>query len=187
VRVIARRATQRTIAGVALTLALPVLAGCGLEAKDETSKEHAAIQAASNHIGAIRIRDAFVTTPQTSSTATGQTTSYLVLTLVNVGRKTDTFNGITTSLGTAALSGGPVTLLPGVVVQISDPQIDATDPTLTVTGTDPTIGTTVGVTFNFAAAGSTPVLQVPVVIGGEGLSPTQIIPTTQATVGTPIV
>jgi hypothetical protein len=182
--VIARRATQRTVAAAALALALPVLTGCGLEAKDETQKEHTEVQAASNHIGGIRIRNAFITGTD-AATLTGGTT-YLVVTLVNDGTKPDTFNGVTTSLGTATLSGGPVTLPPGVVVEISDPQIDPTDPTLTVDGT-PTVGTTVPVQFSFAVAGTTSALAVPVVNGTEGLAPTQVIPTTQATVPTPIV
>jgi copper(I)-binding protein len=182
VRVIARRATQRTVAGVALTLALPVLAGCGLEAKDETSKEHSQIQAAANHIGAMRIRDAFLTTP-----VADPATSYLVVTLVNDGSKPDTLTGITTPSGTVTLSSGPVTIGPGLVVEISDPAIDPTDSTAVVsTASTSTVGTTVPVTFAFAEAGTTPALQIPVVTPGEGLSPDQVIPTTQATVTTPI-
>ena len=185
---IAGRATQRVVAGLALGLALPVLAGCGFDSKDETAIEHSQVQTADNHIGAIRIRNAYLTSiTDAGQPTTGATQSYLVVTLINEGKTSDTFTGITTSLGTAALSAGPITLPPGVVVEISDPQIDPSAPTLAVTGSNPTVGTAVGVQFSFAAAGTTPTIQVPVVTPGEGLSPIQVIPTTQATVGTPIV
>lgn len=187
---IARRATQRTVAATALALALPVLAGCGMEAKDETQKEHSSVQAADNYIGAIKIRDAFLTTlpiPNTATGAPGGTQTFLVVTLVNDGKDPDFFTGVTTSLGTATLSGA-IKLPPGVVVQISDPEIDATAPTLVVeTGTPPVVGATEPVSFTFTDAGTTADLQVPVVDPGESLNPTQVIPTTQATVATPIV
>lgn len=184
---IARRATQRSIAAGALALVLPVLAGCGMEAKDETSKEHTQIQAASNHIGAIKIRNAFLTTlPSATSVDSG--TTYLVVTLVNDGRTPDALTGVTTPLGTATLQGGPVTLPPGVVVSISDPELDPSATTLAVTtATAPTVGTTEPVSFSFATAGTTENLDVPVVAPGGSLSPDQVIPTTQATVATPIV
>jgi hypothetical protein len=179
--VIARRATKRTVAATALALALPVLAGCGMEAKDETQKEHSQVQAADNYIGAIKIRDAFLTTlPSTGTT-------YLVVTLVNDGKDPDFFTGVTTSLGTTTLSGA-VKLPPGVVVQVSDPDIDATAPTLVVDAVSaPVVGTTEPVSFTFTRAGTTRSLQVPVVDPGGSLSPVQVIPTTQATVTTPIV
>jgi hypothetical protein len=184
--VIARRATQRTVAAGALALALPVLVGCGMEAKDETSKEHTQVQAASNHIGAIKIRNAFLTTlPPTDSLSAG--TTYLVVTLVNDGKTADTFTGVTTSLGTATLQGGSVTLPPGVVVAISDPQLDPGADTLAIAGAAPTVGTTEPVAFSFATAGTTADLDVPVVDPDESLTPDQVIPTTQATVATPIV
>jgi hypothetical protein len=184
--VIARRATQRTVAAGALALALPVLAGCGIEAKDETSNEHTQIQAASNHIGAIKIRNAFLTTlPSPDGISAG--TTYLVVTLVNDGAAADTLTGVTTPLGTATVQGAPITIGPGLVVTISDPQIAANDPTVVITGTAPTVGTTEPVEFSFATAGTTGELDVPVVDSGQSLSPTQVIPTTQATVATPIV
>jgi hypothetical protein len=187
--VISGRATKRTLAAAALALALPVLAGCGFDSKDETSHEHSPVQAATNQIGAIRIRDAFITTPQTAGLAApdATVTSYLVVTLVNNGSKPDTLTSVTTSLGTVTPSGGAVTLPPGVVIQISDPDIDPSAPTLSVTAPAPTVGTTEPVTFAFANAGTTRALDVPVVLPGQGLSPLQVIPTTQATHPTPIV
>lgn len=184
---IARRATQRTVAAGALALALPVLAGCGMEAKDETSKEHSQIQAASEHIGAIKIRNAFLTTlPGGGSAGAGKT--YLVVTLVNDGKTADQLTGVTTSLGDATLQGGSVTLPPTVVVSISDPQIDPQAKTATIAAaTAPTVGTMAQVEFSFANAGTTGEIDVPVVAPGGSLTPIQVIPTTQATFATPIV
>lgn len=184
---IARRVTQRTIAAGALALALPVLTGCGMEATDETQKEHSQVQAADNRIGDIRIRNAFLTTlPDATGASSGQT--YLVVTLVNIGSVADTFSGVTTSIGTPTLQNGPVALPPGVLVQVSDPEINPNAPTLTITGgTPPVVGNTEPVQFNFATAGTTQTIQVPVVDPGGSLSPTQVIPTVQATFATPIV
>ncbi|HWC35242.1 MAG TPA: hypothetical protein VG650_10480 [Mycobacteriales bacterium] len=193
---IARPVPQRAIVLAALALATPVLAGCGIEAKDETSKEHSQIQAASNHIGAIRIRNAYITTLTggAQQTATGASKSYLVVTLVNNGTRPDAFTGASTGLGVTTLNAGPsatvgtsgVPLPPGVPVQISTPEINPDAPTLTITGASPTVGTTQLVSFSFAKAGTTRQLAVPVVSPGRGLSPTQVIPTDQATFATPI-
>lgn len=192
---IARPASRATVLA-ALALATPVLAGCGIEAKDETSKEHATIQAASDHIGAIRIRNAFITSIPGAGqvTKSGATRSYLVVTLINNGTTADTFTGVSTSLGAAVLtpaSGATtgksgVTLPPGVVVQISDPAINPTAPTLVITGSSAAVGTTQQVTFSFANAGTTGPISVPVVDPGGSLSPTRVIPTTQITPTPPI-
>jgi hypothetical protein len=184
--VISRRVTQRTIAAGALALALPVLAGCGIDSKDETQKEHSQVQAADDQIGDIQIRDAFLTTPLGPNGIAGNRT-YLVVTLVNNGSTPDTFTGVTTALGTATLSSPSVTLPPGVVVQISDPQINPTAPTLVVSGTTPIVGNVEPMQFSFATAGTTPDIDVPVVNPGGNLQPTQVVPTIQATFATPIV
>jgi hypothetical protein len=185
--VIPRRATQRTVAALALGLALPVLTGCGLEAMDETSKEHSQVQAADHRIGAVRIRNAYLTSFPEQVPGGQPPTTYLVVTLVNNAKTPDTFTGVTTSLGTAELSGGPVTLPPGVVVQISDPLIDSSAPTLIVNGKPPALGTTAGVTFSFSAAGTTASIPVPVVEPTQTLTPTQAVPTDQEIPATPIV
>jgi copper(I)-binding protein len=189
--VIARRASVL----VALALATPVLAGCGIEAKDETSKEHTQIQAASSHIGAVRIRNAFITSlpDATQSAATGATRSYLVVTLVNNGSD-DVLTGISTGLGTSTLNAGPtasvgangVPLPKGVVVQVSNPEINPDAATVVISGITPKVGTTVPVTFTFQRAGTTRPIAVPVVNPGGSLTPTQIVPTDQATFSTPI-
>jgi hypothetical protein len=74
-----------------------------------------------------------------------------------------------------------------VVVQISDPLIDSSAPTLIVNGESPALGTTVGVTFSFSAAGTTASIPVPVVEPTQSLTPTQAVPTEQEIPATPIV
>lgn len=171
-----RRAAVATV----LSLALPVLAGCGLEAKDETSKEHSQIQAAAFQVGGIRIRNAFIS-PPLADLPKGPN-AYLVVTLVNDSSHTDQLTGVSTTIGVATVPGGTISLPPGVVVEISEPTIDPTDPAIEISGKTPTVGTTVPVQFSFATAGSTPELQVPVVSpDGLSLSPTQSVPTDQAT------
>jgi hypothetical protein len=171
-----RRAAVATVLG----LAFPVLAGCGLEAKDETSKEHSQIQAAADQIGGIRIRNAFITTPR-SELPKGPD-AYLVVTLVNGGSAADRLVGVSTATGVATVPGGKVTLPPGVIVSISDPDIDDGALSIPISGKAPSVGTTVPVELSFAIAGNTPELSVPVVSPeGLSLSPTQSIPTEQAT------
>lgn len=187
---IARPFSRATVLA-ALALATPVLAGCGLEAKDETSTERSQIQAAANDIGAVKIRNAFITTvPGTD----GAARTYLVVTLVNNSKAADALTGVTADFGVASLKAGPETtigtsglVLPsGVVVQVSNPEINPDAATVQVTGTTPVVGTTQLVTFSFANAGTTPQLAVPVVSSGGSLSPTQVIPTDQATFSLPI-
>lgn len=178
--------SRRAVIGLVLAAALPVLAGCGLEAKDYTSKEHATVQGASNHIAAIDIRDVFITSDADLS---GTIKTYLVATLVNNSKSADSLTGVTTSLGPATIGGagaatGTVTLPPSTVspVQLSDPSIDSTAPTITIQTTNqPTVGTTAQVTFDFAVAGQSPQLAVPVIAGGESLSPERAVPYGQAT------
>jgi len=171
-----RRAAVATVLG----LALPVLTGCGLEAKDETSKEHSQIQAAASEVSGIRIRNAFITTPLVPVGKSPD--AYLVVTLVNGGRAADQLVGVSTATGVATVPGGSISLPPGVVVSISDPDIDSSVPAIPISGKAPTVGTTVPVEFSFATAGNSIELQVPVVSpDGLGLAPTQSIPTDQAT------
>jgi hypothetical protein len=163
-----------------------------MQAKDETSKEHSQIQAASNHIGAIRIRNAFITTVPAT---TGTPRTYLVVALLNRGTQPDTFTGATTSLGTATLnnhadgagaSAAGVTLPPGVLVPISNPEIDPEAATLEIEGDAPLVGTTEMVSFSFANAGTTGQIAVPVVSPGGSLTPTTPIPTDPPTFTIPI-
>lgn len=182
-------AGRRAAVAVVLSLAVPVLTGCGLEAKDETSKERSQIQAAADQIGGIRIRNAFITAPLVSLPAVSGTSTkpgppgpsaYLVVTLVNDG-PTDVLTGISTTIGVGTLSSGSVTLPRGVVVQISDPDLDPSAPAIAISGKTPTVDTTVPVKFEFTTAGETSQIQVPVVTPPTGMGPTQVIPTTRAT------
>ncbi len=182
---------RRATCAAALGLALPVLAGCGLEAKDFTSHEHGQVQAANFRMGGVQIRDAFITTPLVSLPAvSGSSTkaappgpnAYLVVALVNDGPTTDQLTGVSTTIGVATISGGSLSLPHGIVVSASDPDIDPSAATIAISGKAPTVGTTVPVQFSFAEAGVTRTVQVPVVSpDGLSLSPTQSIPTEQAT------
>lgn len=181
---------RRAAVGALLGLALPALGGCGLEAKDFTSKEHSQIQAADFRLGGVRIRNAFLTTSTLNLPAvSGNSTkpppppnAYLVVTLVNAGPGADRLIAVSTTIGVATLSTGPLTLPPGQVVAVSDPDIDPSAPTIAISGKTPTEGTTVPVQFTFAKAGTTQSIAVPVVSpDGLSLSPTQAVPTIQAT------
>lgn len=175
---------RRAAVGVVLGLALPTLAGCGLESKDFTSKEHATIQAANYRLGGVRIRNAFITAPLTPVTSGSAKTpnAYLVVTLVNTGFTSDRLIGVSTTTGVATISGGSLALPPRLVTAVSDPDIDATAPTIGISGRTPQLGSTVSVQFNFAKAGTTQSIAVPVVSPeGLSLSPTQAVPTDQAT------
>ncbi len=178
--------TRRLVSAVALAAIVPVLASCGLEAKDETSKEHAAIQAASNHLGPIDIRNVFIANVADS---TGTIRPYLVATLVNNSAKVDTRTAVSTSIGAGTLddtdaAAGGITLPPNTQfpVQLSDPNIDSTDPSVTIAAKSlPADGTTVTVSFTFAAAGQIKAFAVPVVDDNYTLNPTESVPTNQAT------
>ena len=187
-----RANVQRAVVFAALALATPVLAGCGMQAKDETSKEHSQIQAASNHIGAIRIRNAFITTLPSATSGTPST--YLVVTLLNRATEPDALTGVSTSLGDTTLKAGPdasvategVVLPPHVLVQVSNPEINPDAATLQISGPAPVVGTSELVTFTFDNAGTTGQIAVPVVSPGGSLSPTRVVPTDTPTFTLPI-
>jgi copper(I)-binding protein len=197
---------RRAIIGVVLAAAIPVLSSCGLEVKDETSRESSPVQAADISVGAIDVRDAFVTydpqggiqplasnppgVPGAGSVGQG----YLVVTLVNNGTKPDEFTGATSPLGTITMSGNPqqtapanasagVLLRPGVPVTFGSPALGGTGATLQIAagGTPATTGTSVRVQFSFTNAGSS-TASVPVVASQDvTVGPTQVIPTPTAT------
>jgi copper(I)-binding protein len=197
---------RRAIIGVVLAAAIPVLSSCGLEVKDETSRESSPVQAADTSVGAIDVRDAFVTydpqsgiQPLASASpgvpgAANAGQGFLVVTLVNNGTKPDDFTGATSPLGTIALQGNPqqaspvnpastVTLLPGVPVTFGAPTLGSTGSTLQIAagGTPATTGTDVQVQFSFTNAGSSTVA-VPVVDSQDVTSgATQVIPTPTST------
>ena len=177
---------HRIASGLVLTATLATIAGCGIEAPDETSKEHASIQAASNHIGSIDIRNAYVVNASDDS---GNLHPYLVVTLVNNATTPDLLTGITTSVGSVSLddadaAAGGVTVPPRTVdgVQFADPQIDSTDPTASIdTSKQLTVGTTINVSFAFENAGQIKAFAVPVEDNDFSLSPTAPVGTEVAT------
>jgi copper(I)-binding protein len=185
---------RRAVVGAVLVAAILALSGCGLEVKDETSREQSPIQAKNVSIGAIDVRDAFITYPTTQSTGPGEEaplpietggTGYLVVTIVNNGTKPDTLTGVTSPLGTLTMSGGQSTvqLLPGIPVAFGAPQFGGTGPTLQLApgGTAATEGTNVPVTFSFAGSGSRTV-PVPVVESDDiTTAPTRAVPTPTTT------
>lgn len=198
--------SRRAIIGVVLAAAIPLLSSCGLEVKEETSREGSPVQATDISVGSIDIRDAFVTydsqtgiQPLGSSTpvvpgAGNSGTGYIVVTLVNNGRTTDHFTGATSPLGTITVqsdvhlgagssSASGITLLPGVPVTFGSPSVGSTGSMLRIAegGTPATTGTEVRVQFSFANAG-TATVQVPVVDSGNiTVDPTQTIPVPTST------
>ena len=189
---------RRALIGVVLLAAIPVLSGCGLEVKDETSKEQSPVQAKDVSIGAIDVRDAFITYDTTTgpsgatsedplplaTSANGSSTGYLVVTLVNGAGKPDTLVSVTSSLGTfSSTEVTPTQLLPGVPVAFGAPQTGGgTGPMLKLPAAPPAVqGTNVPVTFSFANAGSRTV-PVPVVESDDSSTvPTQAVPTPTST------
>jgi copper(I)-binding protein len=188
---------RRALIGVVLVAAIPVLTGCGLEVKDETSKEQSPVQARDVSIGAIDVRDAFITYDTTTgpsgatsenplplaTSISGTSTGYLVVTLVNGASKPDTLVSVTSPVG--SISSSEVTntqLLPGVPVAFGAPETGGTGPMLTIADATPAKqGTNVAVTFTFAHAG-TQTIPVPVVESDDSSTvPTQAVPTPTTT------
>jgi copper(I)-binding protein len=197
--------SRRAIIGVVFAAVIPLLSSCGLEVKEETSHENSPVQATDVSVGSIDIRDAFVTYDQTgiqplASASPGvpgagdSGPGYLVVTLVNNGRKTDHFTGATSPLGTITLQADPqqlrsvnpssaVSLLPGVPVAFGSPSVGSTGSMLRIAqgGTPATVGTEVQVQFSFTNNG-TATLQVPVVDSANiTVDPTQTVPVPTAT------
>lgn len=174
---ISRRPVIAVIVAAAAALSL---SACGLETKDYTSKEKSQVQGAQFSVGAVDVRDAFLTYVVGS-----QTSPYLDVTFINDGKSPQTFSGVNVPNATAKLSGPGTTsglaLPPGVVVQVSDPLLDPGGVSLQVTpnGTPPAVGDTVPATFLFAGGQST-TLDLPVVPPGETTQLYQQIPTNQA-------
>jgi copper(I)-binding protein len=190
---------RRAIIGVVLAAAILALSSCGLEVKEETTRETSPIQATNVSIGSIDVRDAFVTydtqtgiqplaTTPPGVPGAGSGSGYLVVTLVNNGSKRDQFTGVTSPLGAITVEPDPqqtgpvnpsatVTLLPGVPVAFGAPTLGSTGPTLLINGATPAAaGTDVQVQFSFANSGTSTV-QVPVVLGQNvTVNPTQIVP-----------
>jgi copper(I)-binding protein len=198
--------SRRAIIGVVLAAAIPLLSSCGLEVKEETSREKSPVQATDFSVGPVEIRDAFVTYDQSSGIqplasnpagapgAGDAGTGYVVVTLVNNGRRIDYFTGATSPLGaitpqTSLSVPGSVNsplgfkLLPGIPVEFGAPSVGSTGAMLRIAGggTPAAVGTEVRVTFNFRNAGSATV-QVPVVDSQNiTVDPRQTVPVPTST------
>jgi hypothetical protein len=181
---------RRAVAGIVFAATMSMLAACGFESPDVEASEHASVQAADFSVGAVRVRDAFVTSVQTSGTPTVD----LVVTFVNDGTTAETLTGVTTPLGAATISGAGVTAsgatgtaltLPplGVPVEVGDSLQSPHGPNITIAATtQPVLGAFVPVAFTFGSAGSSAAEQLPVVPAGETTQPTQPVPTAAASV-----
>jgi hypothetical protein len=189
---------RRAVLGFLLAVATAVpLTACGLEAQDETSREHSQVQAADFAVGGVQVRDAYLTyasttgAPVTTGTTTTipapATTAFLVVSFVNDGTGPDALTGVDTPGATVTLggttSGGALPLPKGVLVAVGAPGAGSTGgPTLSypVTGSPAPVGTSVPFRFTFAGAGSSPTIRVPVVPAGETTQPTRSLPSLPA-------
>jgi hypothetical protein len=166
-----------------------MLAACGFEAPDVESSEQPSVQAADFVVGAIHIGDTSITAVSSDATTPA---SYLIATLVNDSKTTDTLTAIKTTNGTLTLSGsgtagGQLTLPPGVPVQIEAPPLSSPGPIVTIaTSPLPQAGGFLPVTFDFTNAGPSAVIDVPVVPPGETTAATQPVPTATASVPTEV-
>jgi hypothetical protein len=191
---------RRVLVGAALASIAVAVSACDFESPDETSRERSQVQAANFTTGQVLVRDAFLTTvpydglspaavpsgtaaDPIESTATSET--YLVASFVNQGPKADQLTGVSTSSGSLTPVGGDssgLTLGPGVVVSVGDPDLATSSTTMLrydpTSGTPPQVGTTVPLTFSFATAGQSQVVQVPVVAPDETTNVTTAVPST---------
>jgi hypothetical protein len=176
---------RRVVAGIVFAASTSTLAACGFQSPDVTTSEHNSIQAHDFQVGAVRVRDAFVTTVSTTAPAA---TTYLVLTLVNDSPTADSLTGITTPLGKVRLTGdsvGGALAVPahGVPVSLEDPAgIDQSGATaMIVTTAPPALGTFVSVQLSFANGGASPTELVPVVPATETTAVSSPVPAGTAT------
>jgi hypothetical protein len=179
------------VGGLAGAVAALLLAACGFDSPAVTNSEKASIQAHDFSVGKIRVRNAYVTTVQdTSSSPTSSGTTYVVLSLVNQGTESDSLTGVTSTAGTVSLTGsgvfgGSLTVPPkGVPVVVNVPVLSPHGPTATFTAASsvaPQLGTFVPMQFTFSGAGTSGTEPVPVVPPTGTTAVTSPVPQTQAT------
>ena len=173
---------RRSLGALLLLLAL-VAAGCGAGRHTETDKERATPYVADADAGSVAVRairivvaDGASTTGATPTPAAGAIPSssaqaYLTATFVNRGESPDTLVNATVA-GGAVTPGGfelsGLTLPPHQVVQVGDPDIGATGPTLGVgaLATQLQPGTTERVTLTFRSGGTVSI-NVPVMTSSD--------------------
>lgn len=175
---------RRACVGIAVAASALLLTACGFQSPDVESGEQASVQATDFAVGGVHLGDTSITAV---TTATSAPHYYLIVTIVNDAKTTDTFTGATTPAGTLTLSDGPITLLPGVPVELAVPTAGSTGPTMAIAASPlPQAGGYLPVVFSFANAGNSPTVQVPVVPAGETTAPTQAVPTATASVPTEV-
>jgi hypothetical protein len=156
---------RRAVAAMVCALGISLLAGCGFESPAVTFTEHNSVQGTNYLVGQIFVASAFVT-PNPTAPAT---TMNVVVTFVNNGPRADVLTGAASPQGPVILPGGAITLPPGVVVQVVDPNLSSTGNTMLVrpTGSLPVAGQYLALSFHFADAGPSNLKSVPVVPQGE--------------------
>lgn len=171
---------RRAVVGIVFAVSASLLAACGFESPDVESAEHASVQATDFTVGALRVEDTSITPITTDGSVPH---FYLIVTIVNTGKTSDTLTGATTpdgtvTLGGAGTTGGQLALPPGVPVEIGVPSPGSTQPTVSVAASSlPQAGAFLPVVFTFANAGASSTVQVPVVPAGETTAATQPVPT----------
>jgi hypothetical protein len=187
-----QRRTAVAVAALAATLSM--LAACGFEAPTVEDHEQASVQATDFTVGAVRLDDTSITAASAATTDGSAPQFYLVVTIVNGAKATNTLKSVTTTQGTITLAGagttnGTIALLPGVPVEIGVPAPGTGTPgtTLAVTASPaPQTGAFVPVTFSFTNGDVSPTIQVPVIPAGETTAATQPVPTATASVPTEV-
>jgi hypothetical protein len=176
---------RRAVTGIAVAASACLLAGCGFDSPAVTNSEHTSVQGANFSVGAVQVRDVFVTTLQTSET---KATSYVVATLVNRSPRSENLTGITSRDGSVTLTGsgvfnGALSLPPnGVPLEIDQPLLSPSGPTASLAAaTTPAAGTFVPLQFTFAGGGTSAVLQAPVVPPTETTASSAPVPDQTAT------
>jgi copper(I)-binding protein len=175
---------RRAAVGLVLAASTFALGACGFQAPDVTQHERSEVQGTSLSIGGVQVRAVFVTPVETSETATPL---YVSVTFVNDTKTADTLVSAASPLGAVTLggdglTGGTLTLPPGVPVQVVDPALLTPGPTMTVgVKSLPAVGGYVPITFTFATAGTTATIQAPVLSAGETEDPTTTLSGSPAT------
>ena len=151
----------------ALLVTLLFAAGCGSGSTNETDKERATPYLAGFTLGPLSVPAVRIVLASSGSTTGTGPQAYLSATLVNNGAAADTLTSATIAGGAVqSIDGSSVNVVvpPAQVVQLGEPDLGLTGPTLAVGAlqTPLRVGTTEPVTFTFQTAGTT-LLQVPVV------------------------
>lgn len=169
------RWTRRLLLG-AMALLVPALAGCEAGLNAPTLTFHPAAVGATTVVNGITIDNAFVlgSSPGSALPAGGEAGIFLSLYAPNGDRLVSAASGAASSV---RLTGGPVTLAPGTLVDLSGPA-----PQLVLNGlTSPLSGgQTIQLVLDFATAGTVS-LQVPVEPAAYGFATYSPPPTPTAT------